>query len=376
MTALTDNKCTAMHIYLVGGAVRDAMLQRPVTERDWVVTGATAEDLLDQGFTQVGKDFPVFLHPTSKEEYALARVEKKAGTGYTGFDCDAGPHISLEQDLLRRDLTINAMAQDADGTLIDPYQGQADLQQRVLRHVSPAFSEDPLRVFRVARFAARYHYLGFTVAPDTLALMQDMAAQGMLSELTAERVWQETHRALSDQDSPVYFTTLAQANALDDWFAELTEELPRLARVLPPAHDAGASVAERMALVCAGLSPKQASALCQRLRCANEVSQLAELAARFAQVLSSSPEPAELLAIFDQADAWRKPQRFDALLRVAALNQPGEVTEAVKQALNAAAGVDVQQIIRAGHKGPAIREALKAERLTQIHQVIAQQAAK
>ena len=190
-----------MEVYLVGGAVRDALLGRPVTERDWVVVGATPEILLSQGYKPVGQDFPVFLHPGSGEEYALARTERKSGHGYHGFICDATPAITLEEDLLRRDLTINAMAQRPDGTLVDPYGGQADLENRVLRHVSAAFGEDPLRVLRVARFAARYAPLGFTIAPETLALMQRMSHDGEISHLTPERVWQETRKALAEAQS-------------------------------------------------------------------------------------------------------------------------------------------------------------------------------
>ncbi|STR43771.1 tRNA nucleotidyltransferase [Klebsiella michiganensis] len=178
-----------MKVYLVGGAVRDALLRLPVKDKDWVVVGATPQQLLDAGYQQVGRDFPVFLHPQSREEYALARTERKSGSGYTGFTCYAAADVTLEQDLLRRDLTINALAQDADGQIIDPYGGQADLRQRLLRHVSPAFSEDPLRVLRVARFAARYAHLGFRIADETMALMRAMADAGELAHLTPERVW-------------------------------------------------------------------------------------------------------------------------------------------------------------------------------------------
>jgi tRNA nucleotidyltransferase (CCA-adding enzyme) len=203
-----------MNIYLVGGAVRDSLLGRSVKDRDWVVVGATPQQLLSLGYQAVGKDFPVFLHPKTHEEYALARTERKIGTGYHGFSCDAAPHISLEQDLARRDLTINAMAQDQHGQLIDPYGGQADLNARLLRHVSEAFSEDPLRVLRVARFAARYAGLGFTVAPETLTLMQHMVNAGELNHLTVERVWQETDKALNENYPDVYIQVLRDCGAL------------------------------------------------------------------------------------------------------------------------------------------------------------------
>ncbi len=205
---------TPFHVYLVGGAVRDQLLNLPVKDRDWVIVGATPQSLIDLGYQQVGKDFPVFLHPQSKEEYALARTERKSGQGYTGFICDFSADITLEQDLIRRDLTINAMAQDLQGNLYDPYHGADDLQQRILRHVSPAFVEDPLRVLRVARFAARYHHLGFTIAPETLQLMQTLTLQSELQHLTAERVWAETEKALNEKNPEIYFETLRQVGAL------------------------------------------------------------------------------------------------------------------------------------------------------------------
>ena len=175
-----------MKIYLVGGAVRDALLGLPIKDKDWVVVGATPQEMLDAGYQQVGRDFPVFLHPKSREEYALARTERKSGSGYTGFTCYAAPDVTLEADLQRRDLTINAMARDDDGEIIDPYNGRDDLENRLLRHVSPAFSEDPLRVLRVARFAARYAHLGFRIADETMTLMRDMNAAGELEHLTPE----------------------------------------------------------------------------------------------------------------------------------------------------------------------------------------------
>ena len=189
---------STLDIYLVGGAVRDKLLNRTMKDNDYLVVGATVEQMLSLGFNQVGKDFPVFLHPKTKQEYALARTERKQGQGYTGFDCYAAPDVTIEQDLLRRDLTVNAMAMDQNGILIDPYQGQQDLENRVLRHVSDAFVEDPLRVLRVARFAARYHNDGFTIAAETLTLMAQISNSGELATLSAERVWQEMERALSE----------------------------------------------------------------------------------------------------------------------------------------------------------------------------------
>ena len=210
-----------MQVYLVGGAVRDHLLGHPYHEKDYVVVGTTPEQLLAQGFQPVGKDFPVFLHPETKDEYALARTERKSGHGYHGFEFHTDPSVTLEQDLIRRDLTINAMAMDNDGNVYDPYGGQQDLCNKVLRHVSNAFVEDPLRVLRIARFAARYHALGFVVAPETLLLMQELAESGELDALTLERVWKETSRALMEAHADVYFETLRACGALKVLFPEL-----------------------------------------------------------------------------------------------------------------------------------------------------------
>lgn len=210
-----------MKKFLVGGAVRDGLLGLPIKEKDWVVIGETPESMQKQGFLAVGKDFPVYLHPHSKEEYALARTERKTAPGYKGFTVHASPDVTLNEDLLRRDLTINALAMDADGTLIDPYHGKKDLSERVLRHVSPAFAEDPVRILRVARFAARFHHLGFTVAPETMALMQRMVVSGEVDFLVAERVWAETLKALQEQSPRVFFDVLRACGALVRIFPEL-----------------------------------------------------------------------------------------------------------------------------------------------------------
>ncbi|QFU74461.1 multifunctional CCA addition/repair protein [Halioglobus maricola] len=210
-----------MDTYLVGGAVRDSLLDYPVIERDWVVVGATPQQMLDQGFQQVGKDFPVFLHPKTRDEHALARTERKSGHGYHGFEVHCDPGVTLEEDLLRRDLTINAMAKASDGSIIDPYGGQQDIQARLLRHVSDAFVEDPLRVLRTARFAARFHHLGFSVAPETLALMADIVAQGELAHLSVERIWVEMDRALGERNPEVFVEVLRECGALQKLLPEL-----------------------------------------------------------------------------------------------------------------------------------------------------------
>lgn len=220
-----------MKTYLVGGAVRDGLLNLPIKDRDWVVTGTTPEAMLAAGYQQVGRDFPVFLHPKTREEYALARTERKSGQGYTGFITKFAPDVTLEQDLQRRDLTINAIAQDSDGNIIDPFNGRHDIQQRLLRHVSAAFNEDPLRVLRVARFAARFAHLNFRIADETMALMQHMAASGELAHLTAERVWKETESALQSPNPQVFFQVLRDCNAL----AVLFPEIDKLFGVPAPA---------------------------------------------------------------------------------------------------------------------------------------------
>ena len=216
-----------MQKYLVGGAVRDELLSLPVHERDWVVVGSTPEDMLELGYRQVGKDFPVFLHPETNEEYALARTERKTASGHRGFQVFSSPEITLEQDLQRRDLTINAIAQNEHGELIDPYGGQRDIQQRILRHVSPAFAEDPLRVLRVARFAARFWALGFTINPDTLALMASISHSGELENLSKQRIWQETQRALASDHPEIFILVLMQIHALEHMIPGLASALEK-----------------------------------------------------------------------------------------------------------------------------------------------------
>ncbi|NIP15260.1 MAG: polynucleotide adenylyltransferase [Pseudomonadales bacterium] len=246
-----------MDVYLVGGAVRDELLGRPVRERDWVVVGATPEAMVDLGYRQVGRDFPVFLHPETSEEYALARTERKTGPGHKGFECHAGPEVTLEQDLGRRDLTVNAMARAADGALIDPFGGQADLEGKVLRHVSAAFSEDPLRIFRVARFAAQLD--DFTVAEETLTLMRALAASGELGELSAERVWQELVKALGSKAPLRFFTVLHSVGGLSTWFSELAD----VELIFPEAID---DALGRFAALGWRLAPEAAASFCERLR--------------------------------------------------------------------------------------------------------------
>ena len=387
-----------MQVYLVGGAVRDALLNRKVIERDYVVVGATPQEMLSQAFTQVGKDFPVFLHPKTQEEYALARTERKSGKGYTGFVCDASSSVTLEEDLLRRDLTVNAIAQDNLGNLIDPYGGKKDLENRVLRHVSEAFSEDPLRVFRVARFATRYAYLGFTIATETMALMQSMAESGELSTLSAERVWQETKRSLLEKTPHVFFTVLNQAHGLNDWFTELEINLDTALATLKTAVDLEKSENEsfvkdtgsetplpdssnsetarliiRFTALLSHLGEEDAKHLCSRLKVQNQVSEIVILACKFKDfLLSMQNSPADLLALFNGCDAWRREERFLLLLSAFApyAHSKGvdwqEQQKRIENALAAAKQVNVQDIIATGVKGPGIKDALNRAKLSAI----------
>lgn len=375
-----------MQVYLVGGAVRDALLNRKVIERDYVVVGATPEEMLSQGFTQVGKDFPVFLHPKTQEEYALARIERKSGKGYTGFVCDASSSVTLEEDLLRRDLTVNAIAQDNLGNLIDPYGGKKDLDNKLLRHVSEAFSEDPLRVFRVARFATRYAYLGFTIADETMALIQTMAQSGELKTLSAERVWQETKRSLLEQTPDVFFTVLSQAHGLNDWFAELENNIDtalttlkaavELEKVEAEKSEAESSDAESVMLIkrftalLSHLTEDDAKQLCSRLKVQNQVSEIVTLACKFKALLANTNNsPSDLLTLFNGCDAWRREERFFLLLSAFASYAHTQGIDwqrqrnYIERALAAANQVNVQDIIATGVKGPEIKEALNQAKL-------------
>ncbi len=339
-----------MRVYLVGGAVRDAALGLPVRERDWVVVGATPEDMLRAGYLQVGREFPVFLHPGTREEHALARLERKTGPGYRGFVTEFSPAVTLEEDLARRDLTVNAMARDADGVLVDPYGGQRDLEARVLRHVSPAFIEDPVRILRVARFAARFAPLGFTVAPATLALMRSMVGSGEAAALVAERVWQETARALATGRPEVYFEVLRACGALAvvfpeidalfgvpqpaQWHPEIDAGVHTLmvlaqAAQLSPAttvrfaaltHDLGKARTPRerwpMHHGHEAASVALVDALCDRLKVPNDHRELGRLAARYHCDVHRAAElrAATILSLLERSDAFRRPERFEELL--------------------------------------------------------------
>jgi tRNA nucleotidyltransferase (CCA-adding enzyme) len=403
-----------MQVYLVGGAVRDQLLGLEVTERDWVVTGATPQQMTAAGYRPVGKDFPVFLHPDSKEEYALARTERKSGHGYAGFKFFTSPETTLEEDLQRRDLTINAIAMDTQGNLIDPYQGRRDLEQRLLRHVSAAFVEDPLRVLRVARFAARFAHLGFTVAPPTLALMQNIAASGELEFLVAERVWQETRKALLAQSPEVFIEVLRKANAL----AIILPEVDRLFGVpQPAAHhpeiDTGVHTlmvlqqaarlsgetrvrfAALMHDLGKGTTPADAlprhiahehrgialiEALCARLRVPNDHRDLAlqccQYHGRVHRILEA--RNATVMQLLTLTDALRRPERFAELMLCCEADSRGRLgfeqraypqAEFLHAALQAANSIDYQALIAEGLQGKALGEQIQKRRIEAIGQL-------
>jgi tRNA nucleotidyltransferase (CCA-adding enzyme) len=327
--------------YVVGGAVRDELLGRPVADRDWVVVGATPEEMVAAGYRPVGADFPVFLHPTTHEEYALARTERKHGRGYKGFTVHAAPDVTLEQDLARRDLTINAMARDEAGTLVDPFAGARDLKDGVLRHVGEAFVEDPVRVLRLARFAARY---GFRVADETIALVKRMVAAGELDHLVAERVWQEFATGLAEPHPARMFETLEVCGALAPLFPELRVDRTALDR----AAKAVAPLDVRFALLAWPLAEDTMRAFCDRLRVPTDPRELALTACRSKDRIlgAGSASARELLELLKRADAFRRPERFSALLRTAQFAEAGLSSARIEAALAAAAAIDAGEIAR------------------------------
>ncbi|HEX6689528.1 MAG TPA: multifunctional CCA tRNA nucleotidyl transferase/2'3'-cyclic phosphodiesterase/2'nucleotidase/phosphatase [Burkholderiales bacterium] len=336
-----------MKSYVVGGAVRDELLGLPVKDRDHVVVGATPEEMVKKGFKPVGKDFPVFLHPTTHEEYALARTERKSGRGYKGFTVHAAPDVTLEDDLRRRDLTINAMAKAEDGSLIDPFHGKRDLEARTLRHVSEAFSEDPVRILRVARFAARF---GFEVAQATMELMKKMVDAGETDYLVPERVWQEFSKGLMEERPGRMFEVLEACGLRERLLPELETQ---------PEVMAG-SLAVRFALLAWALAEDEVETLCRRLRVPNEPRELALLVSRNRQRLESAnaATPAELLELLKRTDAFRRPERFAELLEVARLAAHGTDFARLEKARAAAAAVDAGAIAqRGGDIAAAVDEA-------------------
>jgi tRNA nucleotidyltransferase (CCA-adding enzyme) len=402
-----------MRSYLVGGAVRDALLGLPVRERDWVVVGARPEELLRAGYRLVGRDFPVFLHPTTHEEYALARTERKTGPGYRGFETRYSPDVTLAEDLRRRDLTINAMARDPGGALVDPYGGERDLKARLLRHVSEAFAEDPVRILRVARFAARFAPQGFRIAAETMALMRGMVAAGEAAALVPERVWQETTKALAEPAPEVFIAVLRESGAL----AVVFPELERLYGVPQPPRwhpeiDTGVHI-ELVLAAAARLSPlprvrfaalvhdlgkgttppaewpkhvgheergaRLIAALAERLRVPNEFRELAVLVARHHGLCHRALElkASTVLELLEHCDALRRPERFTEFLlaceadlrgRTGFADHPYPQGEYLRAALAAAQGTQLDATERAGlGGGAAIGARLREVRLAALH---------
>lgn len=364
-----------MKIYLVGGSVRDKLLGFPSKERDYVVVGSTVSEMLKQGYRQVGKEFPVFLHPKTNEEYALARMEKKVKPGYKGFTFDTSPDVTLEADLERRDLTINAMALTSDGQLIDPYHGQQDLAHKILRHVSPAFAEDPVRILRVGRFYARYVHLGFEIAPETIELMRTMVKKGEVDALVAERVWKEFERALQEKNPEAFFTVLSQCDALGILFPELMHQ-ERGIKALIAAEKITAKPIVRFAALLHALKKVSVQGLCHRYRVPNAYRELAILSAlHYQEALNFNTLTAnERLTLFNRLDVWRREERFLNFLQVckaiASLdNIPFDETTLSKCA-NAARSVDVRALLSEGLQGEALVKKIEEKRREKITQFL------
>jgi tRNA nucleotidyltransferase (CCA-adding enzyme) len=404
-----------MRIYLVGGAVRDKLLERPVVDHDHVVVGARPEDMLALGYKAVGKDFPVFLHPQSSEEYALARTERKTGRGYHGFAFHADPEVTLDQDLARRDLTINAIAEDEHGSLVDPYGGVRDLEQRLLRHVSPAFVEDPVRLLRVARFAARFAPLGFTVAEETMSLLQQMVRDGEVDHLVPERVWAETRKALGEAQPSAFLRVLRESGALAVLFPEVDAlyGVPQRAEFHPEVDtgvhlemtlDAAARLAPGDDLVgfCAfthdlgkALTPKDElprhhgheqrgikplRELATRLKVPTEYATLAELVCREHLNAHRAFElkPATVLKLLTSLDALRRPERLHTFLSACLADKRGRLgheqddypqADWLRRACDAAASITSAPFTAQGLQGPAVGAAMEKARIQAIAEV-------
>ncbi len=407
------NLADKFEVWQVGGCVRDRLLKLPIKDHDWVVVGAEADDLLEAGFRPVGKDFPVFLHPQSHEEYALARTERKTAPGYAGFQFHAAPDVNLEQDLARRDLTINAMAESASGEIIDPFNGQEDLEKRLLRHVSPAFVEDPVRILRIARFAARFAGLGFKVADETMQLMRKMVDNGEVAALVAERIWQEMRRALGEDRPAVFIQVLRDCGALAVLFPEIDRlfGVPQPEKhhpevdtgihtlmVLEQAARLSADVRVRFAALLhdlgKGTTPADqlprhiaheargvplVKAVCSRLKAPKDYRELAILVTRYHLHYHRVAElrAATLLETLEALDAFRRPERFEHFLlaceadsrgRTGYENKEFEQPQLFRKAYEAAATVNVDDFLKQGLKGKAIADALHQARCRVIAQ--------
>ncbi len=403
-----------MKTYLVGGAVRDTLLGIESKDKDWVVVGSEPDEMLQKGFIQVGQDFPVFLHPDTKEEYALARRERKSGQGYHGFSFDTSTSVTLEQDLIRRDLSINAMAMTDKGIIIDPYGGQEDLKNKRLRHVSPAFTEDPLRVLRVARFAARFHHLGFRIAAETLSFMTDMVQSGEANHLVPERIWQETDRALSEQSPWIYFEMLKAVGCLAIVFPELDAlfgipqpekyhpeidcgrhalmSLEQACYLSPCQQVRFASLVHDLGKACTdsskwpshhdherlGLPPIKA--LCQRNRIPNDYRDLALLTSEYHTHIHKAFELRDdtILKVLKHCDAFRRPERFEEILLCSQADSRGRTgfehadypqADLFSQILKSLQEIKTKEILAKGYKGKAISEQLDRLRIAEIKRI-------
>ncbi len=403
-----------MKIYLVGGYVRDQLLGLETKDRDWLVVGATAEDMLKQNYRQVGKDFPVFLHPQTHEEYALARTERKTAAGYSGFSFHASAGVTLEEDLIRRDLTINAIAQSNNGELVDPFNGQADIKAKILRHVSPAFIEDPVRILRIARFAARFADLGFSIANETKKLMSEMVRNGEIDALVPERVWQETMRALTEKTPARYFEVLRDCGALEKLFPEINRlwGVPQpekhhpeidtgihtmmvLAQAARLSDDPKVRFAALVHDLGKGTTPESqwpkhidhesrgiplVESLCDRYRIPNDYRELAIIVTKYHLHYHRAAELRDdtFLKTLESLDAFRRPERFELFLlaceadsrgRTGYENKHFEQPEIYRKVFNAAKALNTKKLIAKGLQGKAIKEELGKQRIHIINEI-------
>lgn len=356
-----------MEVFLVGGAVRDKLLSRPVKDHDFVVVGATVEDMLAKGFEQVGADFPVFLHPETKDEYALARIERKSGSGHTGFVTETDG-VTLEDDLFRRDLTINAMAQDFAGNIIDPHGGMNDIRDRVLRHVSLAFAEDPLRVLRVARFMARFWFLGFTIANETMDLMKELVKNGELHHLTPERVWAETEKALKEPNPAAFFNVLNEVGALDVIFPEVGG---RQIDILGEGSevDVTGSPITRFAMLAMTLSPHDIERMTERTKIPNDFASVARVAEAIWHNIDME-FPQLIMGLFKMTDAFRRPDLFRNGLRAVMSVATWLPEDDILKMLDECLMVSGQQFVDAGFVGPEVGDQIENARLKIIANLI------
>jgi len=369
-----------MKVYLVGGAVRDELLGLPVKEKDWVVVGATPQQMIELGYKPVGKDFPVFLHPETKEEYALARTERKVGKGYTGFVFDTSPEVTLEEDLLRRDLTINAIAKSKEGEIIDPFQGREAIRNKILRHVSPAFAEDPVRILRVGRFAARFADFGFTVVAETTDLMKQMVKAGEVDALVAERVWKEWERALAEKNPEQFFIVLTDCGAIEALFPPLSSAntgVEALKKSVSNTDDTQV----RFACLLHALSEDQASQICSRYKVPSDFRDLALLVVRYQSEYrhAKTLDASEILNLLQSCDAFRREERFSKFLHVCEIcfaknelkgfREPENEAWLLTKYFEATKNIDIKKIITKGMPGNEIAERIKQARIEAINHI-------